>query len=179
MKNSSGKKVLKIAGLGAGLIFLSLYVATMLLVPSPDNVAKVATETITKKDFKADKGINTETLIGNHFKNINGFHIYEDKMVKFYVDNPALRGEGTDTFFVNFEAKNKEVCTYSARTFNNSILYPNKNMLIKDVTLNGESIKKLLERDKMASSKNPGAAFDCNVKSAGEKYHLIYEFYFQ
>lgn len=172
-------KLLKVAAIGVGLIFLFLYVATMLLVPSPDNIAKVATETITKKDFKADKSINTETLIGNHFKNVNGFHIYEDKMVKFYVDNPVLRGEDSDTFFVNFETKNEDVCKLTTRNFNRSLFYPERHLLVKDITLNGKSIKKALERDKMASSKNPGSAFDCNVKPVGKKYHLIYEFYFQ
>lgn len=179
MKKSSGKFALKIAGIGGGLIFLGLCVASMLVVPSPDNVAKVANEAITKRDFKVNKDINTETLIGNHFKNVNGFHIYEDKMVKFYVDNPVLRGEDSDTFFVNFEAKNEEVCTSTARTFNDSIFYPERHLLIKDVTLDGKSIKKALEENKKASFRNAAAYFDCKEKAANETYKLKYEFYFQ
>lgn len=108
MNNKNKLSALKIIGILAALTIFGLAVLSMISGMRYDNVAKVANDEITKKDFKLDKNINTETLIGNHFKNENGFHVYEDKMVKFYVDNPVLKGQQSDTFFVNFETDDEK-----------------------------------------------------------------------
>lgn len=166
-------KLLKIAGGGLAIGVLAICVLSLLSNREYSNVAKVANENMNKDSFFANKNINTENFIGNHFKVENGFHVYEDNFVRFYVDNPLLQGKKSESFFVNFEAKSTKACTDTIKSFDfNNYAHVNKIREIKSVTLDGEAIKSSLK------TQNTMKYFYCDKKPAGETYNIIYEFYF-
>lgn len=170
MSNANDKAALKVVGIIAGLAIFGLAIISLVSGMRYDNVAKVANKNISKSDFQIKSDVNTVDFLGPHFKTINGYQVYEDDFVKFYVDNPRLSGKKSDSFFVNFEAKNKKICTQTIRTFNLNDL-SNILMPMKNVTIDGESVKVIFQ--------SPGLLrrFYCEKKSDSELYHIKYEFY--
>lgn len=156
------KIIMKTIGIILVLFLLWFSFRVILEERNYDNIVKVVNEHTNKKDFEVTKDINTIDLIGNHFKVINGYQIYKDDYVTFYVDNPLLRNKKSDTFVVNFETKYRKTCT---NTFQQMDF---KNLKLKDVFINGESAKIILKTAKLRY-------FECEDL---DKYEIKYEFYF-
>lgn len=172
-KGRGQMKLLKVAGGVVAIGVLAICFLSLLSDRQDGNVAKVANQNMKKDSFFADKNVNTETFIGNHFQVKNGFHVYEDDFVRFYVDNPLLQGKNAESFFVNFDVKSKKACTDTIQSFNfHDNIDFKKNREMKSVTLDGESIRSSLKTRRTISY------FYCDEKPAGETYHIRYEFYF-
>lgn len=101
---------------------------------------------------------------------VDGYKAYKDRNVLFYVENPKLKLQESDTFSVNFKTDNS-ICP---SIFNQMDM---TKFHVKDITVNGESVKAIKEyaqgrRGGMTCARN-------NDDSENTVYTLKYEFYFK
>lgn len=141
------------------LLFVFVWFFLSLSVNSQGSILRVVNKSMSSQNFRVSQSVDTATFLGSQSKAINtevdGYKAYKDDNVIFYVENPLLKNKESQTFFIHFKTNNA-TCGFVFLKLNL------EKLPIKDITLNGESVKSFL---KYSSRKY----FFCGDSTQGEK----------
>lgn len=166
--------VKRVVGGVTAIIILTVAVMIGKAGADKDNIVRVVNKATQSDDFFVSDKIDTATLLGIQASAVNstvdGYKAYKDRNVLFYVENPKLKLQESDTFSVNFKTNNS-ICPSIFSQMDITKFH------VKDITINGESVKAIKEyaqgrRGGMTCARN-------NDDSENTVYTLKYEFYFK
>lgn len=166
--------VKRVVGGVAAIIIVTVAIMIGKAGADKDNIVRVVNKATQSNDFFVSDKIDTATLLGIQASAVNstvdGYKAYKDRNVLFYVENPKLKLQESDTFSVYFKTNNS-ICPSIFSQMDMTKFH------VKDITVNGESVKAIKEyaqgrRGGMTCARN-------NDDSENTVYTLKYEFYFK